>query len=285
MRHVSTEPAATTAAYAITLGRFRACSPDRQASGQEPACVTRDHRAPDREQDQRRQEWVERGVQQQDLVEREQACPRRKSRGQQRGALSEPVARGPVDQPHRHRAEHDLQQTDAELGPEHRDRSGQEIDVQRRDEEGVPSRGGIRAEHAVRQGHVIGAVRATHGLQQRMVVQSCKNNRLRDRGERQDQRQGVSRESIPATPRRRGSRDRNTACPGASSAAGHGSVVWRALRSGIPPLWLRESLAAPRYPTGFRRHALCARRFPPSHRRTRRLRTGRLRCRGAGHRG
>ena len=133
-------------------------------------------------QEQRGQEWVQRGLQDQDLVERHDAGERVENSRDERGAVVEEPARHPPDEPDGRRPERDLDDLRREeRAPRERVDRGEEINVERRDEirHGTrPPEKHVAARHVRGQPGVDAAVHVPRRLQERVGIETREQRRL-----------------------------------------------------------------------------------------------------------
>ena len=127
-------------------------------------------------QAERHQEWVERRLEKDRLVKDDGAREREEAGRGERRLSAEPGPGGDVEQPHRGRAEEDLEDLDRdERAAGQSQRRGEEVDVQGSEEEGLaPGRGAqeeVPAGHLPGQGDVRAAVELPDRLQERVIVE------------------------------------------------------------------------------------------------------------------
>jgi len=150
------------------------------------------------------QRRVERGLQQDRFVEREDPGERRRQRGDPGGAAAEPLAGGHEDAADAGGPERGLQHPDGRERVEERQHAREPVDVQRRHEiEARPQRE-VAATDAVGERDVRGGVDPGIGLEQRMIAKLDDDDQLDQENEGKEEEQSGSTHQpaivVPAPP-------------------------------------------------------------------------------------
>ena len=123
------------------------------------------------QQRSRRQERVERGLEDERFIEREEARERREPRGDPGCPFAEPVPGREKHEPDRHGAQKDLEYPDRGEGIGNGKSGGQEIDVERRHEVEPGTEGQVSGHDFPGQFRVGCRVKAHVRLEERMILQ------------------------------------------------------------------------------------------------------------------
>ena len=186
-RRVRSSAAAMPANPNAMLGRLRSGQAKHDAGGGPPALFLRDQAPRHRQQCGRRQQPIERGLQDQRFVEREEAGERRDAGSDPRRALAKPVAGREKDEPDRCGPEQHLEHPHRGERVSNGKAGGQEIDVERRDEVESRAERQVPGDDPPGELGVGGRVEADIGLEERVVPQLQHDQELEDEYPRQAQ--------------------------------------------------------------------------------------------------